>query len=179
MVRAMDISMKNVEHVRENYRPARVRVLFVGESPPTSGGFFYFGSGIVCSSTQRAFSQALGVTFATPSDFLDFFRDVGCFLEDLSHSPVDHLPPHRRTEALELCVDSFAKRLQELAPELVIVFLKKIAPLVERAVGEAGIPLGMVRVLPFPGNGHQNRYIAGLTKILSETAVRSLLGLKT
>ena len=171
--------MENIEHVREKYRPARVRILFVGESPPASGRFFYFGSGILCSSTQRAFSQALGVTFATPSDFLDFFGEVGCFLEDLSHSPVDHLPPHRRTEELDLSVDSFAKRLQELTPELVIIFLKKIAPLVEKAAVKAGIPLGMVRVLPFPGSGHQNRYIAGLVKILSETVVQSLLGLKT
>jgi hypothetical protein len=29
------------EHLRKHYRPDRVRILFVGESPPASGRFFY------------------------------------------------------------------------------------------------------------------------------------------
>ena len=100
-------------------------------------------------------------------------------MEDLSHSPVNHLPRQKRTQALDLCVDDFAGRLQDLSPELVIVLLKKIAPLVGRAVVKAGIPLSMIRILPFPGNGHQNQYVASLATILSEAAASGLVGMKT
>jgi hypothetical protein len=32
---------ENAERLRRRYRPARVRLLFIGESPPASGRFFY------------------------------------------------------------------------------------------------------------------------------------------
>ena len=155
------------ERVRTQHLPASVKILFIGESPPARGGFFYYGSGIAFSSTRRAFSEALGVSFATPDEFLRFFSGAGCFLEDLSHAPVDHLPPRERTQALEDCVEPFASRLRTLSPELIVVFLKKIAPLVVRAATLAGISSESIHVLPFPGMGNQNRYVAELAPILT------------
>ncbi len=137
-----------------------------GESPPASGGFFCNGSGILFASTERAFSQALGASFATSDEFLRFFSCAGCFLEDLSHSPVDRLPPREREQALEDCVEPFAARLRTLSPELIVVFLKKIAPFVGRAARLAGTPSESIHVLPFPGMGNQNRYVAELAPIL-------------
>ena len=163
------------ENVREQHRPAHVAVLFVGESPPASGGFFYFGSGIVFSSTQRAFRDAFRVSFDGPAEFLRFFRDAGCFLDDLSHAPVDHLPQPERWRALDGCVEAFAARLRVLAPTLVVVFLKKISPLVERAAALAGIASERVCALPFPGNGNQNRYVAQLVGLLPQALARGLI----
>ena len=163
------------EKVRLQYRPETVSVLFVGESPPVSGRFFYFGSGIVFSSTQRAFSNAWTCSFETPDRFLRSFADAGCFLEDLSHSPVDGLPPHERERALEECVKSFAQRLRSISPKFVVVFLKKIAPLVERAAALAGFPHEQIHVLPFPGNGHQNKYVSALTALLLDAQSRGLV----
>ncbi len=167
--------MDDRERVRSQHRPARVKLLFVGESPPAKGGFFYYGSGILFSSTQRAFSQALGIAFATPDEFLRFFSGAGCFLEDLSHSPVDHLPRRERERALEDCVGPFAARLRTLSPELIVVFLKRIAPLVERAAGQAGIQSKSIHVLPFPSMGRQNQYVAELAVLLSGARVAGLM----
>lgn len=116
------------EQVRLQYRPDTVTVLFVGESPPVSGRFFYFGSGLAFASTQRAFANAWTCSFETPRHFLRSFADAGCFLEDLSHLPVDGLSQRERKRALEECVESFAQRLRSISPQFVVVFLKKLAP---------------------------------------------------
>jgi hypothetical protein len=33
-----------IAQVRAEYRPQRITVLFVGESPPSNGKFFYYGN---------------------------------------------------------------------------------------------------------------------------------------
>ncbi len=38
----MDSRIRRYSAAREAYRPERVRVLLIAESPPASGGFFYF-----------------------------------------------------------------------------------------------------------------------------------------
>src|SRR3970040_2453801 len=92
-------------------------------------------------------------------------RDL-LFLEDLSLDPVDHLPRRERVQALEDCVEPFAARLRTLSPELIVVFLKKIAPFVARAARLAGTLSESNHVLPFPGMGNQNRNGAELAPIL-------------
>src|SRR5262245_9236373 len=100
------------ERVREQYRPQRPTLLFVGEAPPASGRFFYFGSGIVFASTQRAFARAFRRSFTNPEEFFRFFQRSGCYLDDLSHVPVDNLPSLERERALSGCIDAFGQRLR-------------------------------------------------------------------
>ena len=40
----MSHDMKLIEATRARFRPERVMTLFVGESAPARGGFFYFGN---------------------------------------------------------------------------------------------------------------------------------------
>ena len=128
------------ENAREQYRPRHLTILFVGESPPASGGYFYFGKGTVFASTQRAFAQAFQRTFSNPAEFFRFFQHSGCFLEDLSHDPVDNLASLERERAIIGCIDSLAHRLRESQPEFIIGFLKKIESPVARAASLADIP---------------------------------------
>jgi hypothetical protein len=159
------------EQVRERYRPRQISMLFVGESPPASGRFFYDGTGIACASTQRAFAQAFARTFHGPQEFLKFFRDAGCYLDDLSHDPVDHLTTADRIRAINSCTDTYARDLQEMQPKLIVVFLKRIFPVVERAASIAGFPGDRLIALPFPGNGHQNKYVAELGALLTRHGI--------
>ena len=160
------------ERTREQYRPQRLTLLFVGESPPARGGFFYFGSGIVFASTQRAFAQAFRRSFTNPEEFLRFFQSSGCYLDDLSHDAVDDRPKLERERALNGCIEAFAQRLRGLKPESIVVFLKKIAPAVARAASLADIPSEKLAFFPFPGNHHQNRYVAQLKAFLEQANAR-------
>ena len=46
--------MMDIEATRASYRPDRITTLFVGESAPASGDFFYFGNNNMLRLMQRA-----------------------------------------------------------------------------------------------------------------------------
>jgi hypothetical protein len=54
----MSKHMEPVEVRRERYRPERITTLFVGESAPASGAFFYYGN----SAMARYMQECMGLT---------------------------------------------------------------------------------------------------------------------
>jgi hypothetical protein len=46
------------EAVRAQYRPQRIATLFVGESPPASGKFFYYGNTALAHNMEAAMVAA-------------------------------------------------------------------------------------------------------------------------
>lgn len=89
--RGIGSRVNETDEARGRYRPAVVRVLFVGESPPFGGTFFYFETrpSLLRRETERIFRDLLGKLI--PGDFLLTFRDLGCFLDDLCLEPVNQL----------------------------------------------------------------------------------------
>jgi hypothetical protein len=156
----------NTKEIRETFMPMRVCVLFVAESPPASGKFFYVNSGMT-TFTSRAFEKARGISFCSADDFLEYFKDSGCYLVDLTETPVNKLKGTIREENLVLGVNSLAERIKLMRPEVVVCVLKKIEKHVEKAVIQSGVSL-TTYITPFPGNGHQNKYISALAEILTK-----------
>ena len=154
----------DAESLRESYRPDSVRVLLVGESAPAHGAFFYRESAMT-TITARACEDALGVRFDSTEDFLRFFRDQGCYLEDLSPTPVDNLGRRERERALRESVPHLADRIRSLQPDVIVVVLQKIEKHVMKSIGLSGLVLPTY-VLPFPGQGYQRVYREGLAVIL-------------
>lgn len=162
----MMASAERIESLRRSYRPKKVNMLLVGESVPASGKFFYLRSAMT-TFTARAFEKTYGVIFADNTTFLRFFQRCGCYLEDLSPRAVDAMPPKQRKKLLEKSVLSLSERILELEPDILVAVLRRIAPYVREAIELTGHP-AVFRVLPFPGNGHQNSYIDGLAEILKQ-----------
>jgi hypothetical protein len=59
------------------------KILFIGESAPANGKFFYVKSNMT-THTMRAFEKALGAQFEDIDNFHSFFMSRGCYLDDLS-----------------------------------------------------------------------------------------------
>jgi hypothetical protein len=149
------------------YLPKQVRLLLVGESPPASGKFFYCG-GPMARYTAGAFEDAYGVRFPNSPDckeFLAFFKEHGCYLEDLSVAPVNTMSRAERIARLKESVPRLSPRIRELNPEVVVAVLRRIEPFVREAIELAGGNPAF-RVLPFPGQGHQKNYVTGLSEIV-------------
>ena len=70
----MTIVGKSVESKRREYKPSNTLVLFVGESPPANGTFFYCGDSNLAWYTREAFEAAFG-ELGGASQFLETFRD--------------------------------------------------------------------------------------------------------
>ncbi len=85
------------ERLRQEFRPEAVRLLFIGDSPPASGRFYYRGD----SGLYRAMREVFQVIdpSITDSTFFTVFQESGCYLFDLCPEPVDHLGATARRDA--------------------------------------------------------------------------------
>jgi hypothetical protein len=159
------IEPMDVGALRRSYRPEKVHVLLIGESAPASGKFFYH-KGAMTTFTARAFDRVYGTTYANDKDksaFLRFFQRRGCYLEDLCLTPVNTMRPGERARALQASVPSLSQRIRDVEPAVVVAVLRRIAPYVREALAGRSVNF---QVLPFPGSGHQNAYIDGLSDLL-------------
>jgi hypothetical protein len=154
----------DTEALRESYKPFQIKLLFVGESPPASGKFFYH-KGAMTTFTSRAFEKVFNRVFSDTHSFLNFFRLSGCYLEDMCLEPVDKMTPKERTMMLKDSIEYFSSRLKEYSPEAIVIVLKRIESHVKEALKKAKISCP-IYTLPFPGFGHQKNYIKELCKIL-------------
>ena len=134
--------------LRRACRPARVGLLFVGESPPASGRFFYCGD----SGLYRAMRDAFGAAGLSREDetFLAAFQSAGCYLVDLCPEPVDRLDRVSRRAACQASEKSLARTIAQLQPTMVATLLRSIEPNVARAAAMAGWR-GPFLHLPYPG----------------------------
>jgi hypothetical protein len=156
----------NTQAIRQSFRPERINLLFIGESPPVSGKFFYI-RGPMTTFTSRAFEIAHGRQFQNNSEFLDYFELCGCYLDDLSHLPINHLPLREREKQLQDNVEALSQRIREANPSVVVVVLKKIETYVRAAVERSHLSPRLY-VLPFPGSGHQNKFLEGMVPIIKK-----------
>jgi hypothetical protein len=142
------------ERLRRRYRPAHVRMLFVGESPPASGRFFYQAD----SGLYRAIRNAFRTAFPDlPEDnFLHSFQNLGCYLVDLCGKPVDRLSSEKRKKACGDGEARLARTLKELQPKVVISVVRSISANIKRAQAGANWK-GLLAELPYPGRWKKHR----------------------
>jgi hypothetical protein len=162
-----DAGVDRFEVLRERYRPATVSILFVGESRPAGETFFYDGNSHLFRYTAEAFGYDAkkGID---PKAFLTHFRDLGCYLTDLCHLPVNHLPPRAREAERNSWVEALADTIQVVKPKAVVSVMKDIRPYVERAALSTDVQLSGMWHLPFPAQGHQREYVAELRRVLTQ-----------
>ena len=156
------------ERLRRRYRPARVRILFVGESPPASGRFFYQADSGLYRAVRQSFEAAFPGLKAT--DFLETFRNLDCYLIDLCGRPVDRLTPKQRRLACDRGEKQLGATIRRFNPEVIVTVVRSIAPNVERARARARWR-GTHRELPYPGRwkSHRDEFERALLPVLRRT----------
>jgi hypothetical protein len=153
----------------ERFRPPTVRVLFVGESSPAGGTHFYRANSGLYRATRHAFE--LGSVAARPPasiSFLDWFRDLGCWLVDLADRPFDDIPTAQHAAEGDAAIARLATTMQQSRPERVVVVLRRIAPAVRAAAQLVGVVEDAIDVLPFPTRQWRPVYIEQLTGVVNE-----------
>ncbi|MDA9506334.1 hypothetical protein XI09_17185 [Bradyrhizobium sp. CCBAU 11386] len=154
--------MMDVETTRASYRPDRIATLFVGESAPASGDFFYFGNNAMLRHMQRATEAVLG---QSAGDFLDRFKEYGWFLDDLVLTPVDNLAASERRARCLAAKESLSERIAAYRPLAIVSMLVSIRSIVETAAKAAGSNATLFGV-PFPGMGQQACFHNEMLKII-------------
>jgi hypothetical protein len=130
----MSHNLEAVEATRARFRPDRITTLFVGESAPASGDFFYYGNNAMLRHMQRAVEQALG----EGGDFLERFKAYGWYLDDLVLTPVNQLTKAQRDAKCLGAQNSLAARIAEHRPLAIVSLLISIKTIVDAAAIAAG-----------------------------------------
>jgi hypothetical protein len=154
--------MNTLEELRKSFRPDRITALFVGESAPQSGKFFYSGNSSLFYAMQRAFGGN--------GTFLEDFRRNGFYLDDLVHVPVNKLEDRERSALRWGSVSSLADRLRDYKPETIVIVMRAIKPMVLKAVRSANLPYEPY-CTPHPAFGNWTRFHAEMTKIIDSLPV--------
>ena len=154
--------MNELEGLRKSFCPDCITTLFVGESAPASGRFFYSGN----SSLFRAMKRAFG----NQESFLEDFRKKGFYLDDLVLTPVNKLERRERSRLRQGAVPGLAERLIKYKPKAVVVVMRAVLPMVQEAMRIAGIPYEPLCV-PHPAFGNWVRFSNAMTEIIDNLPV--------
>lgn len=165
------------ETLREKYLPEPMRVLFIGESPPQGGTFFYNSDSILFDATRNGFLAAFPDKDIV-SNFRTKFRSLGCYLDDLSAVPINKLSESEKRTHRKQGEEALAAKLSEWQPTAIVVVMKGIAANVQSAINRAGLgPTRHFDVLPFPVRGRFDEYVDELGAALTRLARASVLDL--
>ena len=155
------------------FRPARVELLFIAESPPVSGAYFYrlpeWGQRGVRSALFWETVRALGIVPAGPccyaekERYLAKFRDRGLFIVDAAKCPVNHVGDGTAARMIGRCSRLLRREVQALDPRH-IVLIKKTNHVLLPRLEEWGFSPRLLSAEPlaFPVAGNQGRFRAEL-----------------
>ena len=163
--------MKNtITKLRENYKPEKVKCLFVAESPPKSNDdevrFFYNPRQERWDQMYRAVMKVIFPHFkyrpGEKDKWLRKFQADGYYMIDATGTPINHSSASERRRALNDAVESKLREIGELVSlETPVVLVKKNVFLAFNApFRNAGYNVIHDSFLPFPSHGHQARFVA-------------------
>jgi hypothetical protein len=167
-----------ISRLRQRYKPERVTVLFVAESPPSSSDdevrFFYNPRQERWDHMYRAVMKAVFPEFeygpGEKEDWLRKFKEHGYYLIDATDRPVNRLSSAERRSELNAAVEGKLSEIRMLVtPGTPIVLVKKnIFAAFNRPLRGAGYNVIHACFLPFPSHGHQARFVEACRNCLRE-----------
>lgn len=148
--------------IRNSYKPHIVKILFVGESCPQGGTFFYNGDSNLHKHTKQAFEQA-NMNFS-----LEYFKEYGCWLYDVCDVPVNGLQHYERNEHIRLGLPRLLATIEELSPKYIIVVKKgDMREIIFKDVCKHGyVDQETAFNVPFPACGRQTEYRNELSAVI-------------
>ncbi len=171
----MTAERRRQERLRRTFRPEGVRLLFIGESPPASGRFFYQRDSGLYRAMRDVFHSIDPPI--TDADFLAAFQSAGCYLIDLCPEPVDHLDSQSRRQVCRASEASLSRAIARMQPARIATLLRSIENNVARAVLGAAWR-GPCIHLPYPGRSSRYRsvFISELAPVIVDLRAESNSG---
>ena len=166
---------------RNKYKPRKVNLLFIAESPPSSGGYFYAEKTI---GKDHLFRETMKALEFWPNDrpmrkgcdkrsMLNQFRSRGFFLIDTCEFPVDKLRPRERRISTIRGALTLPGRVDALSPDRILIVKRTVFKPAIQALSEtcfAGRILNTEPV-PFPSHGNQKKYRTMLRRLVKKRLV--------
>src|SRR5438876_1096168 len=78
-------------NLRNQFTPQNINIIFLLESPPASGNYFYNPAGSISEPLYQALMEYLGINVRTKVEGLTEFRNRGYLLVDATYTPVNNI----------------------------------------------------------------------------------------
>jgi hypothetical protein len=164
--------------LRSQWKPNRVKLLMIAESPPADGGDvsgrrFFYADRIGPDNLFRGVVEAMYGTSKVDLQrtgkrpWLERLRDDGFFLIDLAPYPVNALSTIERRRVLHEAVPGCVARASALDPEGVVLVKSDLYGMLARPLGAAGLPLLQDRPIAFPLGNTRADFVAGFNQARS------------
>lgn len=136
--------------LKQQYQPQKVQVLFIADGMPVNERYFYLKNSNIYRAVKAAYTQVFG-EFNTDDDFLNFFKEMGCYFDSLTSEPIKNMPPAEQRKARQAGIEPLARRIAEMQPRLIIISLKVIEKYAREAIQQSGVAtVEHIAVTPFP-----------------------------
>ena len=155
----------NVEKIRREFKPKKVKVLLIGESPPPEKWvFFYNCNSTLYFVTKEVFKKVLRKEELDDDEFLEFFENKGFYLIDLYRrndiwkKKNEKFVRKRPSERLiKKRLKELKNKIKELKPKFIITigttYVSKVIEKFDKSLDER-IDLK----LPFPKYGYKKKF---------------------
>lgn len=166
------LSKSDYLHYRDSYTPAITQIIFVLESPPASGLYFYNPEGSAKEWLFKAMMKdVLEIEPRTKEEGLEKFAAAGFLIVDATYTPVNDLDDD---EADAIILRDFPLLIQDLRKHAgsktrIVLVKANVCRILEPKLRQAGFNvLNQAIRIPFPSTGQQNKF---------RVSVRAVLGL--
>lgn len=165
------MAIDEFELIRYRNKPEKIKILFVGESRPVNGTFFYNENSNLYKNTKKAFDDFCQIN----SFSFDGFKSLGCWLYDICNQPVNHLNNAARTEEIGRGILQLENLIGLELPDYIVVCKRgAVRDLIRHSNIMANYQENEnIFFLPFPACGRQNEYREKLTVILEKIGMKN------
>lgn len=157
--------------LRKRYLPSKLNLIFLLESPPVSGNYFYDETGKTTEPLFSAFMKFLSYSPADKRDGLEHFKNRGFLLVDATYKQVNKLKGKVRDYTILSDYNRLIDDLENMCPvkNIPIILVKaNICRMFDERLTERGFNiLNKGVVIPFPSHGQQKRFHLEISKVLS------------
>lgn len=160
--------------LRNRYTPRLAKIIFVLESPPASGKYFYDTTGNIREPLFKAMmSCVVGKEFKTKSDGLEAFAKAGYLLVDATYTPVNQMSDSERNAVIvgnyNVLVTDLNNVSKNKNAKIVLIKANVCRLLRSRlCLDNFGVLNSEKDIIPFPSNGWQNVFCKKIACLLNK-----------
>lgn len=162
---------------RNAYKPESIRAVFVLESPPKSGKFFYNPKGETTEPLFKAMMDLIDHTPVSKKDGLEEFKQHGFIIIDAIYTPINDMKEGKgRDDRIMGEHKVLLKDLSSLVPDKrppLILVKKNVCLLLEKPLKENGfIVANDGIVVYFPSHSQQGKFQEQIALVLKNSGIR-------
>jgi hypothetical protein len=155
--------------MRKKYQPQNIIDLFILESPPKSGKYFYDEDGLASEPLFKAMMELININPRTKAEGLEAFKNKGCILVDATYTPVNGM--NNKGDRNKIISDDYNRLkadLDELVNAKTNIYLIKVNvfELLNSRLIFDKYPIKNNNIkVPFPSTGQQGKFRKAMKEI--------------